>query len=79
VTDHGMRVRRCGETDPGAAEGLGPHARIRSAISDPKALRDSIEDVLRWPFERAIVAHGEIVESDCHARFREGFAFLTRR
>ena len=66
-------------SDPGAAEGLGPHARIRSAISDPNALRNSIGSVLRWPFERAIVAHGEIVESEGQARFREGFAFLTRR
>jgi Domain of unknown function (DUF4336) len=66
-------------SDPGAAEGLGPHSRIRSAISDPNALRDSIENVLRWPFERVIVAHGQIVESEGHARFRQGFAFLTRR
>jgi hypothetical protein len=63
-------------SDPGGADGLGPHSRIRSAISDPNALRDSIENVLRWPFDRVIVSHGEIVESDGHARFRKGFAFL---
>ena len=66
-------------SDPGAADGLGPHSRTRSAISDPKALRDSIESVLRWPFERVILAHGEIVEFGGHARFREGFAFLTQQ
>jgi len=66
-------------SDPGAAEGLGPHDRIKAAISDPNALRDSIENVLRWPFERVIVAHGQIVESEGNARFREGFAFLRRR
>jgi glyoxylase-like metal-dependent hydrolase (beta-lactamase superfamily II) len=64
------------ESDPGGADGLGPHSRIRSAISDPDALRESIESVLRWPLDRVIVSHGEIVESDGHARFREGFAFL---
>jgi hypothetical protein len=64
-------------SDPGGADGLGPHCRIRSAISDPNALRDSVESILRWPFARVIVAHGEIVESDGHARFRKGFAFLT--
>jgi hypothetical protein len=63
-------------SDPGAAKGLGPHSRIRAAISDPSAARDSIEKVLRWPFERVILAHGEIVESGGHDRFREGFAFL---
>jgi glyoxylase-like metal-dependent hydrolase (beta-lactamase superfamily II) len=65
------------ESDPGGADGLGPHSRIISAITDPNALRDSIASVLRWPFERVIVAHGQIVESGGHARFREGFAFLT--
>jgi hypothetical protein len=64
------------ESDPGGADGLGPHSRIRSAISDPDALRESIESVLRWPFDRVIVSHGQIIESDGHARFREGFAFL---
>jgi Domain of unknown function (DUF4336) len=65
-------------SDPGAAEGLGPHDRIKSAISDPNALRESIDTVLRWPFERVIVSHGQIVESEGNARFREGFAFLKR-
>lgn len=64
-------------SDPGGADGLGPHSRIRSAISDPNALRESIGNVLGWPFQRVIVAHGEIVESDGHARFRDGFAFLN--
>ena len=63
-------------SDPGGADGFGPHGRIRSAISDASALRDSIETVLRWPIERVIVSHGQIVESDGHARFQEGFAFL---
>lgn len=67
------------ESDPGGADGLGPHGRTRSAISDQNALRDSIERVLRWPFERVIVAHGQIVESGGHARFREGFAFLMNK
>jgi glyoxylase-like metal-dependent hydrolase (beta-lactamase superfamily II) len=67
------------ESDPGGADGLGPHSRLRSAISDSNALRKSIEDVLRRPFERVIVSHGEVVESDGHARFREGFAFLNRQ
>lgn len=64
-------------SDPGGADGLGPHRRIRSAINDPNALRDSVESILRWPFAHVIVAHGEIVESDGHAGFRKGFAFLT--
>jgi hypothetical protein len=66
-------------SDPGGADGLGPHIRIRSAISEPNAVRESIGKVLRWPFERVIVAHGEVVESDGHERFRKGFEFLISR
>jgi glyoxylase-like metal-dependent hydrolase (beta-lactamase superfamily II) len=62
--------------DPGGADGLGPHSRIRAAVTDQNAFRDSIESVLRWHFDRVIVAHGSIVETDGHARFRKGFAFL---
>jgi hypothetical protein len=62
--------------DPGGAKGLGPHERIKAAVSDPKAARNSIVNVLRWPFERVIVTHGNIVECGGNALFREGFAFL---
>jgi hypothetical protein len=64
-------------SDPGAATGLGPHDRIRAAITDHQALTESIEQVLRWPFDRVILSHGQIVETDGHAHFRAGFAFLN--
>jgi hypothetical protein len=64
-------------SDPGGADGLGPHSRIRAAISDPDALRESIKNILRWRFERVILSHGEVVETDGHARFRAAFAFLA--
>jgi glyoxylase-like metal-dependent hydrolase (beta-lactamase superfamily II) len=64
-------------SDPGAIAGFGPDRRIKAAITDPKAARASIESILRWPFERVIVAHGDIVESGGYVRFRDGFAFLT--
>jgi glyoxylase-like metal-dependent hydrolase (beta-lactamase superfamily II) len=62
--------------DPGAADGLGPHDRIKFSVTDPNALRESIDLVLRWPFERIIVSHGQIVESDGNALFKKAFAFL---
>jgi hypothetical protein len=64
-------------SDPGAIAGFGPDRRIKAAITDRKAARASIESILRWPFERVILAHGDIVESGGYDRFREGFAFLT--
>jgi hypothetical protein len=63
--------------DPGAAPGLGPHDRIRAAITDENALRESIKMVLRWPFDRVILAHGELVETSGYQRFQEGFRFLN--
>lgn len=62
--------------DPGGADGLGPHDRIKDAVSNVQAARDSIVKVLRWPFERVVLTHGKIVESGGHALFRKGFAFL---
>ncbi len=62
--------------DPGGADGLGPHARIRDATTDPAALKRSIEKVLRWPFERVVVTHGENVDTNGHALFRRGFEYL---
>ena len=69
-------TREMAASDPGGLEGFGVHGRVRAAISDADAARDSIDKVLRWPFERVILAHGEIVERDAYARLREGFAFL---
>ncbi|MGD0117231.1 MAG: DUF4336 domain-containing protein [Candidatus Binatus sp.] len=64
-------------SDPGAVEGFRVDRRIKAAITDPKAARASAENILRWPFERVILAHGDIVESGGYERVRDGFAFLT--
>lgn len=64
-------------SDPGVVAGFGPDRRIKAAITDPNAARASVEGILRWPFERVILAHGDIVDSGGYERFREGFAFLT--
>jgi Domain of unknown function (DUF4336) len=59
--------------DPGGADGLGPHTRIRAATSDQDALRIK---VLKWPFVRVIVTHGDNVETCGHELFRRGFEYL---
>ena len=62
--------------DPGAADGLGPHRRVRVATTDASALRESVDRILQWPFDRVVVGHGDVVETGGHARFRDGFAYL---
>jgi hypothetical protein len=41
---------------------------------DHAAIRDSLERLLAWDFDRIIVSHGEIVESGGKAAFRRAFA-----
>lgn len=64
------------DQDPGGADGLGPHTRIRAATTDRDALRTSIKKVLQWPFDRVVVTHGDNVETNGHALFRRGFDYL---
>lgn len=42
-------------------------------VDDPEALRRSLEEILRWDFDRVIVSHGENVETGGKAAFRAGF------
>ena len=56
---------------------FGPSRLMRSLVfRDRAALRDSLERILAWEFERIVVTHGEIVEKGGHAALREAFAFL---
>lgn len=60
----------------GAAGRFGPHRIVRLAIRDRTAARASVERILQWNFDRVIVTHGDVLESNGHARFAEAFAFL---
>ena len=63
--------------DPGAAEGLGPHDRHRTSITDAEALARTIRHILRWDFDRVVVSHGEVVRRNGRRLFAAGFAFLN--
>ena len=45
-------------------------------FQDRAALRNSIERILAWDFDRVVVGHGEIVESGGRGLLEEAFAFL---
>lgn len=42
-----------------------------------KTARACVDRILAWPFERAVVAHGEVIRSDARAAVREGMAWLS--
>jgi hypothetical protein len=55
---------------------FGPSRIFRRIIRDRRALRNSIEQILRWDFDRVIVTHGEVLETGGPRALREAYAFL---
>lgn len=60
----------------GATGRFGPHRVVRSMIRDREAARRSVDRILAWDFERVVVTHGEVIESDGRRRFEQAFRFL---
>ncbi len=46
---------------------------MKSMIENPSTFGQSIEQVLAWDFDRIIVSHGDILESDGHCLFYAAF------
>lgn len=86
VTDLVFNVRRA----PNLATWLvfawvaGTLGRLRQSrmwrffTKDRRAAAASLGRVFEWDFDRLVVAHGEIVESDAKALLREGTRWMTR-
>lgn len=54
---------------------FGPtHLVRRVLLSDAEVARAFVARVLAWDFDRIIVSHGNVVERDGHATFRDAFA-----
>jgi hypothetical protein len=60
----------------GAYGRLAPTPVLKAMIKDKQALRASLEEVLRWDFERVVVCHGEVLEHGGKEALRSGFAWL---
>jgi hypothetical protein len=59
----------------GMASGFGPNRNSRRLfLNEAERARVTLRAILRWPFERIVVAHGEIVERDARAAFESAFA-----
>lgn len=55
---------------------FGPTREFRWATRDRRAARAAIERILAWDFDRVIVAHGAILETDGPLALRRAFAWL---
>ncbi len=53
-----------------------PHNPIFGEIVQPAALRESIQKVLAWDFDRIVISHGRIVERGGREVLRRAYAFL---
>lgn len=61
----------------GAWDRFGPSRLFRYTIlRDARAVRESVDRILTWDFERVCVAHGDVLESGGRDALRESFAWL---
>jgi len=61
----------------GAYGRFGPSRLFRYTImKDARALRESIDRILAWDFDRVTVAHGDLLESGGREALRASFAWL---
>src|SRR5205085_9561897 len=59
----------------GVPRGFGPSRTARKLLlRDREEAVPFLKRVDEWPFERILVAHGDVVETGAHAAFRRAFA-----
>lgn len=54
----------------------GPPPPFRIGIGDKSAARESIDDILRWDFDRIIVGHGAIIDTNGREVLRSAWSWL---
>ena len=55
---------------------FGPSRLGRWLIRDKQLARDSLAKIMRWDFDRIIVAHGNVIESGGNKKVRDAFGFI---
>lgn len=63
-----LRVAIGGQHSPGMTR------PFKSGIKDVDAFRTSMAEIMGWDFDRVIVGHGDVIETDGKARLRAGLA-----
>jgi Domain of unknown function (DUF4336) len=63
----------------GGYKSLSPSLLERIATTEKEKVRQSVEKILCWDFERVIMAHGSIIEENGKEKFKQGYEqFLGR-
>ncbi|EKF74781.1 hypothetical protein A11A3_07153 [Alcanivorax hongdengensis A-11-3] len=57
----------------------GWHPILRLVYVNRRKARASLEQLLQWPFERLVLAHGEVIGADARQHVIEGMAWLRKR
>lgn len=57
----------------GGYKSLSPSLLERIATTEKEKVRQSVEKILCWDFERVIVAHGSIIEQNGKEKFKQGY------
>ena len=58
---------------------LSPTLLDRLFVRDRSAFRRSLESILEWPFERVVVAHGQVSETGGREEFERGYSWVLGR
>ena len=54
-----------------------PHSlTVRALVRDRHAAARSAERVLRWPFERVVTAHNQVLDNHAYAQVKQALAVL---
>lgn len=62
----------------GIYEKLSPSPLEKLALNEKEKVKNSIQKVLRWNFNRVIMAHGSIIEDSGNQKLKEGYeSFLS--
>ncbi|NMG21020.1 DUF4336 domain-containing protein [Brasilonema bromeliae] len=60
----------------GSYKVLSPSRLDKLATSDKEKVKDSVEKILRWDFNRVIMAHGSIIETNGKQKFKQGYEWV---
>ncbi len=63
----------------GVLNKVAPSRAFRTSVTDKDACRASVRRILEWDFDRIILSHGDMVERNGKARFRQAFAWLFEK
>jgi hypothetical protein len=55
---------------------LRPSYLEKLATTDKQRVKQAVQTVLRWDFDRVIMAHGRVIETGGKQRFKEGFEWF---